>query len=224
MSTTTAIPRHRKPGRAVVLECVPWEMYLKLSAAFGNKPNVRLEYDNEVLEILVPGSAHDLSYWVLSATVPILAEEFGVPLNFGGRTTMRLKKKSKGIEANDCFWLANAVKMAGVRDLDLTIHPPPDLAIELDSSRSSMNRLRIYAALQVPEVWRLDGDDLTFHALVGKRYEEVSHSRAFPLLAAADLIPTIQKGRLAGDQTPVLQEFRLNIRQRVAATAEKKPD
>jgi Uma2 family endonuclease len=217
-STQPAKPRRRKPGRAVVLQCVPWEMYSKLLAAFGDKPNVRLAYDNEVLEIMVPSLEHDFGNWSLASLVPILAEEFALPFRGGGRTTMRLKKPLKGIEADDIFWLANAAKLAGVRQLDLKIHPPPDLAIEVDVSRSSMNRFRIYARLKVPELWRLDGDTITFYTLIGKRYVEATHSRSFPLIAPADLIPVVLKARIAGDQTPVMREFRLWVRQRIAAT------
>jgi Uma2 family endonuclease len=36
--------------------------------------------------------------------------------------------------------------------------PPPDLVIEVEVSRSVLDRLGIYAALGVPEVWRHDGE------------------------------------------------------------------
>src|SRR5206468_1752782 len=67
--------------------------------------------------------------------------------------------------------------------------PPPDLAIEIDISRSSLNRMRIYAALGIPEVWRFDGESIKITHLdtAKERYREKSHSRAFPFLAAADL-------------------------------------
>jgi len=39
-----------------------------------------------------------------------------------------------------------------------------------------MNRLRIYAALSVPEVWRLDGDELRMYQLAGKKYVEIPSS------------------------------------------------
>ena len=32
----------------------------------------------------------------------------------------------------------------------------------------SLNQLAIYAALGVPEVWRLEGDVLTFYVLAGR--------------------------------------------------------
>src|SRR5262249_28301372 len=53
----------------------------------------------------------------------------------------------------------------GVRDLALRVHPPPDLAIEVEVTHSSMDRMEIYATLGIPGLWRLDGDELRFHVL-----------------------------------------------------------
>lgn len=210
-------PRRRKPGRAVVIHGVPWEMYEKLRMILDGKRGMKLTYDREELEIMVPSLDHDFGDRVLGVLIQILAEELGVPIRPGGATTMKLRKKLKAIEGDEIFWLANAPAMAGVRDLDLKIHPPPDLAIEVDVSRSSMNRLAVYAKLGVPEVWRLDGDTLTFHVLVGKRYVDAMHSRSFLLVSPTDLIPFIQRARVAGDQTPIYRDFRAWVRQRAAS-------
>ncbi|WP_333312715.1 MULTISPECIES: Uma2 family endonuclease [unclassified Microcoleus] len=51
--------------------------------------------------------------------------------------------------------------------MDLNEDPPPDLAIEIDITRSSIHRLELYASLGVPEVWRYDGKRLTIYQLEG---------------------------------------------------------
>jgi Uma2 family endonuclease len=63
-------------------------------------------------------------------------------------------------EADNSYWIANELKVPKKRRPNLKVDPPPDLAIEVDLTSSSLNRMDIYAALQVPEVWRLDGDSL----------------------------------------------------------------
>ena len=209
-------PRRRKAGRSVVLHCVPWEMYTQLLDVFAEKRGVRLAYDNEELEIMAPSLDHDFGDRILADLVKILAEELGRPYRPGGQTTLRRRKKLKGIEADDVFWIEHAAQLAGVRKLDLRIHPPPDLAVEVDVSHSSLNRLRIYAALGVPEVWRLEGDTLTFYVLAGKQYAPASQSRAFPIVAPTDLVPFVQRARAAGDEIPVLRDFRAWVRQRIA--------
>ncbi len=49
--------------------------------------------------------------------------------------------------------------------INLQTDPPPDLAIEVDITRSSLNRMVIYARLGIPEVWRHDGTSLGFFLL-----------------------------------------------------------
>jgi hypothetical protein len=62
--------------------------------------------------------------------VCVLTEEMDLPLRAGRSTTLRRRKRQKGIESDDCFWIANAHRMAGKRRLDLRIDPPPDLAMK----------------------------------------------------------------------------------------------
>ena len=57
---------------------------------------------------------------------------------------------SQGIEPDNCFYIQNEAAIRGKNRLDLTIDPPPDLALEIDvTSRTHPN---IYEALRVPEL------------------------------------------------------------------------
>src|SRR5262249_23505663 len=152
------------------------------------RPGIRLTYDRGELEIMSPLLKHDDGGRVLGTMVFVLTEELGLPLKHGGSTTLRRRLKQRGIEADECFWIANAHRMAGGRRLDLSRDPPPDLAIEVNVTHGSLDRLAIYAALKVPEVWRLDGDSLTFHVLTADgTYASSDRSKAFLQVAPADL-------------------------------------
>jgi Uma2 family endonuclease len=164
-----------------------------------------------------PSWLHDNDGRFLGRLVSALTDELGLPLKSGGSTTMRRRKRLKGIEADDCFWIANAHRMAGLKRLDLRTDPPPDLAIEVDVSHSSLNRVGIYAALRVPELWRLEGDVLTFHVLdADGTYQTAASSHTFPLVTPADLIGFVQAARAAGDENAVIRQFREWVRQRHA--------
>ncbi len=214
-------PAVRQPpvGQCLRLSDVDWQMYSRLLAAFAERPGMRLTYDRGELEIMSPSLEHDDDGWFLGLLVVIMTEELGLPLKLGGSTTLRRRLRRRGIEADACFWIANAPRMAGRRRLDLRTDPPPDLAIEVDVSRSSLDRLGIYAALRVPEVWRLEGDMLTFHVLGERRtYHSSDRSRSFPLVAPADLLGFVQQARQASDQNSITRQFRDWIRQRRAAS------
>jgi Uma2 family endonuclease len=200
------------------LSGVGWRTYSRLLRVFAERPGYRLAYDRGELEIMSPSMEHDDDNRFLGRLVLVFTEELGLPLKHGGSTTLRRRLWRKGIEADECFWIANAHRMAGRRRLNLHTDPPPDLAIEVDGSRNSLNRLGIYAALGVPEVWRLEGDVLTFHVLGGGRsYSEAPVSRSFPLVTPADLVGFVRQARQAGDENPVIRQFRDWVQQRRAA-------
>jgi len=68
-------------------------------------------------------------------------------------------------------------------ELDLSQYPPPDLAIEVEISRTIIEKMPIYAALKVPEIWRYSGSRVTpFHRNRAGEYQPRSKSLAFPLL------------------------------------------
>jgi Uma2 family endonuclease len=168
--------------------------------------------------MMSPRLEHDDDGDLLGTLVYVLTEELGKPIKRGGSTTLRRRRRLRGIEPDRCYWIANAHRMAGRRDLNLSRDPPPDLAIEVDVTHSSLDRMAIYARLRVPEVWRLEADTLTFHVLgSNRRYAAATHSLAFPQVTPADLLAFLQQGRLAGDENVVLRQFRAWIQLRLAS-------
>ena len=207
-------------GRCLRLSGIDWQTYSRLLHAFAEQPGIHLTYDRGELEIMSPLLEHDDDSRFLGDLVFVLTEELDLPLKRGGSTTLRRRLRRRGIEADECFWIANAQRMAGRRRLNLRTDPPPDLVIEVDVTHSSLNRLAIYAALRVPEVWRLEGDALSFHVLeAGKVYALADTSAIFPLLSPPDLLNYLQQARRAGDENAVVRQFREWIRQRRAAAA-----
>jgi Uma2 family endonuclease len=206
------------PGRCLRLSDVDWLTYSRLLKVFAERPGIRLTYDRGELEIMSPSLEHDDDGRVLGVCVFVLTEELGLPLKHGGSTTLRRRLRQRGIEADECFWIANAHRMAGRRRLDLRTDPPPDLAIEVDVTHSSLDRLSIYAILGVPEVWRLDGDTLTIYILgPGPAYRTAAASQCFPLVGPADLVGFLQLARQATDEHLMVRQLRDWIRQRRAS-------
>ena len=105
--------------------------------------------------------------------------------------------------------------MAGIRRLDLRRDPAPDLAIDTFACHSTLDRLALYAKLGVPEVWRLDGEILTFHVLdADGRFSLSALSRAFPPATPNELVAFIRRARVEGDSNPIIRDFQAWIRQR----------
>ncbi|HEY1377086.1 MAG TPA: Uma2 family endonuclease [Gemmataceae bacterium] len=198
-----AVPRTRG---SVVLPNTDWKTYRRLLKAFADQPGVRLTYDRGDLEIMSPSFVHDSSGRFLGRLVVTLTEELGLQILPGGSTTLRRRLRRRGIEPDECFWIQNEAAVRGVPRLNLRVHPPPDLAIEVDVTNSSLDRMGIYAALGIPEVWRLDGARLTFQELgADGRYAERPTSRAFLRITPADLVRFLNQRRRDGDNETVRQ-------------------
>lgn len=215
MSGTSTVTRRTR--KSLVLDSVDWQTYLRLLRVFAERPAIRLTYDRGQLEIMSPSLVHDNSSDLLGRFVHVLTEEMGLTIMSGGSTTMKRPKKQRGIESDKCYWIANAPRMRGKKKLDLRIDPPPDLSIETDVTNSSLDRMAIYAALRVPEVWRLDGPALTFHVLgADGRNTERPTSPTFPFVTPADLLRHLALAEQM-DENAVVREFRGWVRQQLAA-------
>jgi Uma2 family endonuclease len=205
--------RASRTGGIWVLDGVSWPQYSRFLRAFEDRPGFRLTYDDGTLEIMSPSPRHDHPGRFLGRMVVVLCEEFDLPLICGGSTTLRRRLKKKGAEADECFWIANAHRMKGRLDLDLRRDPPPDLAIEIDVTHSSLDRTAIYAALRVPEFWRVHGEDMQFFALQENgKYKQVEKSRIFPAITPADLMRFLVRIYEEGDENPIIRDFRKWVR------------
>ncbi|NER35538.1 MAG: hypothetical protein F6J93_16360 [Oscillatoria sp. SIO1A7] len=94
-------------------------------------------------------------------------------------TTWRDRPKAVGKEADECFYIQSEAAMRGKLEIDLQVDPPPDLAIEIDLTSSSIDKMAVYRELKVPEVWRWRNGKLTIQILGDNGYVESDTSLAF---------------------------------------------
>jgi Uma2 family endonuclease len=219
MATTTEIrSRPLEPESRVVLHGVGWEGYETMLKLVGDRP-VRLTYDRGDLELMVPSLDHERYKSLLGRLIETLTLELDLPCDAAGSTTWRKQLEDRGLEPDECYYLANAERVVG-RKVDLSVDPPPDLAIEIEISRSALDRLGIYAALGVPEVWRFDGEALRVEQLQADgTYQEVAVSPSFPFLPLNEVVRWLRLAETMG-QTPWLRQFREWVREELAAGRE----
>jgi Uma2 family endonuclease len=189
-----------------------WEMYQGFLELLGQRP-VRLTYDRGVLELMTLSFGHERLAELIGDFVGVITDELDMPRQNGGSTTFNRKDLDRGLEPDKCFYLANEPQVRGKDEIDLAVDPPPDLAVEIDVSRSSIDRLTIYAALRVPEVWRFDGDELTIYRLnPAGGYAQSSTSGHFPQLAMGEIVRFLKLANTM-DQTKLVRTFRDWVRQ-----------
>jgi hypothetical protein len=83
----------------------------------------------------------------------------------------------------------------------LTVDPPPDLVIEVDITRSSLDKLPIYAALGVPEVWRYTDGAVEIRCLTADTYLVSDASRVLPGIDAGMVTGFIDQARTTANHT-----------------------
>jgi Uma2 family endonuclease len=130
----------------------------------------------------------------------------------GGSTTFSRPDQLRGLEPDHCFWITNYAAVLDRDEIDLSIDPAPDLALEVDVTRSSIPKLPIYQSLGVPEVWRWRSSVLEVLVLNDKgEYVGQPESNAlpgFPLKLAEEFLEARGK-----DNVALMQRFRKVIAQ-----------
>jgi Uma2 family endonuclease len=172
------------PEQKVILKGVSWETYERLLAEHEGQSGTRFTYDSGILEILVPSARHEKPNRLLASLVEVLAEEMALNIESLGSTTLKRPDLLKGFEPDSCFYIQHAEAIRDNEEIDLTVDPPPDLVIEIDSTSPSLDKFPLYAAVGVAEVWRYDGTHVTMYRLADERYVEVTHSVGLPLLTS----------------------------------------
>ncbi len=197
-----------------VLENISWETFEALLKDTGEDRVSRFAYDDGVLEIMTPLFEHENPKCNFGNFIIALAEELGIEARSAGSTTLKRKIIKKGIEPDTCYYIQNESAIRGKETLDLETDPPPDLAIEIDITSSSVNKLEIYSALGVPELWRYNGQNLKFYQLLEGQYVESEFSVTFPIVRVSDISRFIEQSKTMGE-IALLKSFRVWVREKI---------
>ena len=198
-----------------LLRDADWRTYKDILEALGDRP-VRLTYDRGRLEFITLSHRHERSSELLGLFVHVLTEELIRPIQSGGSTTFNREDLDRGLEPDKCFYLENEPKVRDKDELDLNVDPTPDLALEIDISLSSLNRMGIYAAIRVPEVWRYDGQKIRVYQLSADgQYVETERSLHFPFLPMREVEAFLMR-RTQMDETSLVRLFRAWVREQIA--------
>jgi len=194
---------------------IDWSKYRSIADDLG-ETHVRLTYDRGNLEFMTLSHGRERWSSLLGQFIEVLTDELSMPRQSGGSTTLNREDVERGIEPDKCYYLEHEPEVRDKDQIDLTVDPPPDLAIEVEISRSSLSRMDIYAKLRVPEVWRYDGEVLRVYQLSEDgRYIQVERSPHFPFLPL-DEVQTFLVRRNSMDETSLIKAFRQWVRELLA--------
>lgn len=198
------------PGQRLLLEDVTWQVFEAILNELGEHRGSRVAYSQGTLEIMTPLPEHERAKVIIADLVKALLDELNLNWESLGSTTFKREDMTAGIEPDDCFYIQNHRLMIGKDRIDLTIDPPPDLAIEIDVT--SKTQISAYQALKVPEIWRYENGNLEINLLQGKQYVKSQTSRTFPNFPVIEEIPRFVQIACTTGTSSTLREFRKSVR------------
>jgi Uma2 family endonuclease len=211
LATISALAEQR-----TVLHNISWETFEALLKDTGEHRGSRFAYEDGTLEIMTPLFEHENPKIQFDRFIIVLAEELEIEIKSAGSTTLKKSNKTKGIEPDNCYYIQNELAVRGKETLNIESDPPPDLAIEIDITSSSVNKLNIYSALGVTELWRYDGSNLNFYELVENQYVKRDYSIAFPIISVDDINRFIDQSKTMAE-IALLKSFRTWLRAKINA-------
>ncbi len=198
------------PGHQLLLKDISWQMFEKILEELGETRAARVSYSKGMLEIMTPLAEHEDDKVIIGDLVKALLEELEIEFRSLGSTTFKNEAMAQAVEADDCFYIQNEAAIRGKKRIDLSVDPPPDLAIEVDiTSRTKFNN---YEALRVPELWRYNGRKLQINVWQEGKYVESDTSYNFPNLPIGEVIHQyVEQSKIVG-RNSTMKTFRNWVR------------
>ena len=202
-----------QPGQQLLLSDVSWQQFENILAELGEHRAARLSYSHGFLEIMVPLPEHEKAKEIIGDLVKILLEARQIAFESLGSTTLKNERMTQAVEPDACFYIQNQAAVIGKNRLNMSVDPPPDLAIEIDLT--SRTQLDNYQILGVPELWRYGKQGLQINVLQGGKYVESNFSPTFPDIPIIELVnQCVQQSQVSG-RTQAIQAFRNWIRNNI---------
>jgi Uma2 family endonuclease len=199
----------------ILIPGVTWKQYLELLDWMGDR-NIRITFDGDCVELMSPSYLHSRGDTLIGRMIEMVCFELDLDICSAAPVTLKTELMERGLEPDRSYWLANEPLVRGKTELDENVDPPPDLVIEVEVTRGILNRIAIYAALGVPEIWRWHKGKIEV-LLLGDdgRYHPSGTSRSLPMLPMAEMSRWVERGLAMGERQWI-REFVAWVRETIA--------
>jgi Uma2 family endonuclease len=147
---------------------------------------------------MTPSGIHETDKKRLARLLEAWADETGVQLEGAGSWTIKSKRKQRGAEPDECYFVGLIPDDA----------QRPDIAIEVVRTSGGIDKLEVWRGLGVAEVWLWQDRRLRFFSLHDDGYREQARSQALPDLDPALLLEAMA----APSQTDAVRLLRERMR------------
>lgn len=191
-------------GSVLTAPNLSWEEYEEVLEQRAERRGLRISYCDGKLKVVNLTVAHEIYTCFIHNLVSALSLRLHLNVISCGAATMKSQAKAKGTEPDGWFYVQTA-NVIGIRmDIDFAVDPPPDVALEVDIHHDSLDKLPIYQAFGVSEIWRYDERTLTILHLQHDEYSQAETSLALPMLTAQILTEYLTQMREEGEFKAIL--------------------
>ena len=199
-TSTLVLPTESVPtaDQHVVLDGVGWAGYETLLAMRGEKRRPRMTYLDGAVELMSISKQHERIRFALGRLLELYMLELGVQFCGYGQTTYKAVHADAGFEADECYVLG------APRD------GRPDLVLEVAWTSGGLQKLGVYRAFGVPEVWIWQHGALRAFVLEAGEYRPAARSRLLPDVELELLAAFAERTERVDSDT--LREFQAALR------------
>ncbi|MEH2067583.1 MAG: Uma2 family endonuclease [Nostoc sp.] len=164
-----------------------WEEFEKLEALIVDAPGLRITYLDGCVELMTLGEQHEIIKKVIAILLEAYLFEYSINFIPIGSATRRAKEKGASFEPDESYYLGEKKEN-------------PDLAIEVNITSGSIDKLEKYRRFKITEVWFWENNQISVYHLTNDNYEQISQSQLLPnldinLLIRCVLMPSIIEAR-----------------------------
>ena len=199
-----------EPGSEVILRQQTWEDYEDLLTIRqdNNLPKLYFNAQTQEIRLMSPLASHGNRVDTLRDLVKALLRFEKKDWQCFDPITLK-KLKRAGVEPDTCFYLENRQAILGKERINLSVDPPPDLAIEVDFT--SVTNLGSYTPLAIPELWIYCHGNLKIYLFENNNYQEKAQSNLFKNWDIKTLFPKYVEIAWFKGSSIALREFDENI-------------
>jgi Uma2 family endonuclease len=157
-----------------------WSEFETIEAVVGDSRSLRITYLDGCIELMTVGEKHEMLKKVLAILLETYLFSAGVNFIPVGSVTRRSKEKDVSFEPDESYYIGEK-------------KDHPDLAIEVNITSGSIDKLKKYQRLQITEVWFWEDDTLSLYRLRNEGYVKADSSELLPDLNINLLIDCILK-------------------------------
>ena len=196
-----------------LLKHISWQTFKAMLAEMGSQRQNRIAYESGIVEIITPLMPHENSNRVIERFVVVMCEELELEIKQTGSLTLITRDDlERGGEPDSSYYIQNESLVRSKENIDLAIDPPPDLVLEVEYSRSAIDKMALYASMKIPEFWRFDGSLLRVYVFADGQYAEVEFSPTFVSIPVKEIPRFLQQAKTKGENATT-RDFRTWIKQ-----------